>query len=81
MSKEIKDKVEKRMTAKEKNRWHSRRKVHFLYHIEDLSVIITTNWKDFKDIFPELTWVKRIDSIRLSRNMVAHNNPLPNREI
>jgi hypothetical protein len=33
-------------------------------------------------MFPDLTWVKsRIDSIGLSRNIVAHNNPLPNREI
>jgi hypothetical protein len=84
VSKEIKDKVGKRMAAEKKNRWHSKRGVHRIFYtdIEDLCAIITTNWQDFKDMFPDLTWVKsRIDSIGLSRNIVAHNNPLPNREI
>lgn len=84
VSKEIRDKVEKRMIAERKNRWHSRRGAHRIFYtdIEDLSAIITTNWQDFKDMFPDLIWVKsRIDSIGLSRNIVAHNNPLPNREI
>jgi hypothetical protein len=77
VSKEIKNKVEKRMAAEKKNRWHSRRGAHRIFYtdIEDLCAIVTTNWQDFENMFPDLTWVKsRIDSIGLSRNIVAHNN-------
>lgn len=66
--------------AKEKNNpWHGRRGSHEIFYtmIGDLKSIITKNWKDFRKLFPNQTWVNvRIDEIEHSRNVVAHNNPL-----
>jgi hypothetical protein len=80
----VRDNVEKRLVQEASNKWHGRRGAHKIFYtdIGDLSSIITTNWLDFKDMFPNQTWVKsRIDEIELSRNIVAHNNPLTDRDI
>lgn len=80
----VRDDVEKRLVQEASNKWHGRRGAHKIFYtdIGDLSSIINTNWSDFQAFFPNLTWVKsRIDEIELSRNIVAHNNPLEDRDI
>jgi hypothetical protein len=80
----IKKKVSDRIKKEYKNRWHGKRGAHPIFYtdIEDLKSIITTNWKSFKNFFPNQQWVTvRIDEIEMSRNIVAHNNPLEKRDI
>jgi hypothetical protein len=80
----VKQEVEKRLKKERENRWHGKRGAHKIFYtnIGDLNSIITTNWKDFKDLFPNQTWIKsRIDEIEVSRNIIAHNNPLSDRDI
>lgn len=80
----VKRDVEKRLIKEKENRWHGKRGAHKIFYtnIGDLNSIIATNWSDFKDIFPSQTWIKsRIDEIELSRNIIAHNNPLSDRDI
>lgn len=84
VSSTIKKKVRERIEKEDKNRWHGKRGAHPIFYsdIDDLNSIITTNWQDFKDVFPSHQWVTaRIDEIEMSRNVVAHNNPLEKRDI
>jgi len=80
----IKEKVKGRMDNEDKNRWHGRRGAHPIFYtdIDELKSIITANWSDFEDMFPNLQWVTgKIDEIEMSRNVIAHNNPLEDRDI
>ena len=76
--------VEQRKTLEGKNRWHSIRGAHEIFYTDfgDLVSIIDTNWDIFKDLFPSQKWIEsKLDEIELSRNIIAHNNLLPDREI
>jgi hypothetical protein len=80
----IQREVQKRLEQEKKNRWHGKRGAHPIFYtdIEDLSSIIVTNWNDFKELFPNQEWIKvRISEIELTRNTIAHNNPLSKRDI
>ena len=80
----IKAKVKERMDKEEKNRWHGRRGAHSIFYadIDDLSSIIVANWAEFQDIFPDQQWVTgKIAEIEISRNVIAHNNPLEDHDI
>jgi hypothetical protein len=84
VSLKIQKEVEKRIQQENKNRWHGKRGVHKIFYtdIEDLGSIIITNWDDFKEIFPNQEWIKvRIGEIELTRNIIAHNNPLSRQDI
>lgn len=84
VSNRIRKEVEKRKKKEGKNRWHSVRGTHEVFYTNfgDLSSIIATNWNDFKTIFPDLNWIQsRMYEIEQSRNIIAHNNPLPTREV
>lgn len=76
--------VKERMDNEDRNRWHGKRRNHPIFYtdIEDLKSLIDINWVDFADIFPNQVWVKgKIDEIEMSRNTIAHNNPLEERDI
>ena len=81
----IKREVQLRMEEEKENAWHgSRRGTHSIFYtdVEDLKKIINNNWKDFKGIFPTQSWITRfVDTLNLSRRIVAHNNPLTERNI
>ncbi len=48
----------------------------------DLSSLIQNNWDDFNDLFPDVDWVlARFRELEASRNIVAHNNLLDEREL
>ena len=54
----------------------------FYTDIDDLKSIIAANWLDFKEIFPNFQWVVgKIEEIEMSRNIIAHNNPLEERDV
>lgn len=80
----IQDKVKDRMDKEAANRWHGRRGSAPIFYtdISDLLSIIMNNWTDFVNLFPDQDWIKsRIKEIEMSRNIVAHNNPLARRDI
>jgi len=80
----VKQEVERRLAKEKENPWHGKRGAHKIFYtnIGDLNSIITTNWSDFKGFFPNQAWIRsRIDEIEFSRNIIAHNNPLANRDI
>jgi hypothetical protein len=80
----VKQDVEKRLKQEADNRWHGTRGSHRICYtdIGDLYSIISANWQDFKGIFPDDAWIRvTIRGIELSRNIVAHNNPLSEREV
>jgi hypothetical protein len=79
----IAKKVEDRKNKEGENRWHSERGSHAIFYTDfgDLSSIISKNWDEFKVVFPNLRWIQtRLEETELSRNIIAHNNPLPKKE-
>lgn len=76
--------VENRLSQEEENRWHSRRGSHRIFYTDfsDLGRIIISNWSDFKNIFKKQHRLQtKLEEIELSRNIVAHSNPLPDKEV
>jgi Swt1-like HEPN len=84
VSGKVQRRVQERIDNEDRNRWHGKRRSHPIFYtdIEDLESIIDINWADFEDYFPDQVWVKgKIDEIEMSRNTIAHNNPLEDRDI
>jgi hypothetical protein len=80
---QITKKVEDRKNKEGENRWHSERGSQAIFYTDfgDLSSIISKNWEEFKTLFPNLRWIQtRLEETELSRNIIAHNNPLPKKE-
>jgi hypothetical protein len=75
--------VDARIADEENNPWHGKRKSHGIYYtdIKDLIGIVNDKWDDFKNVFPSLHWFSQeIEVISRSRNIVAHNNPLSEKD-
>lgn len=84
VSKPIRDKVTGRISKESANPWHGKRGSAPIYYtdISHLLSIIRNNWEDFIHILPNQSWIEtRINEIEMSRNIVAHNNPLTKRDI
>jgi hypothetical protein len=80
----IREKVAKRQGAEGKDRWHMARGAAEIYYTDfgDLKSIITSNWQDFEDLFPDQAWVMaRLAELEASRNIIAHSNVLEDREM
>lgn len=83
-SSELRRKVEQRQDKEGANRWHIRRGAQEIYYTDfgDLIGIIRRNWEAFEDLFPDQNWViNRLTELEASRNIVAHNNNLDDREL
>ena len=83
VKKGVRDKVQGRINTEDRNAWHGRRGSHPIYYsdISDLQSIIQRHWEHFEDIFQDQNWViARLNEISLSRNVVAHHNPLQNKD-
>lgn len=83
-SSELQTKVEQRQGKEGRNRWHTRRGAQEIYYTDfgDLIAIIRRNWDAFADLFPDVSWVvTRLQELESSRNIVAHNNQLDDREL
>lgn len=83
VSKTIKRNVEGRKRKEGKNRWHSKRGSHDIFYTDfgDLNSLIITNSNEFKEVFGDLEIEAEMRQLELSRNIIAHNNPLPSREV
>jgi len=84
----IREKAENRQNREGRNRWHGKRGEHPIFYvdIDDLNRIITSDFDDFKDKLPDvdrpIEWLtNRIEEIELSRNIIAHHNPLSDDDI
>lgn len=76
--------VQDRKKKEEKNRWHAKRGAHNIHYTNfgDLRKIILKNWNIFGNCFPDQHWiVSKLSELELSRNIIAHNNPLPKDDI
>lgn len=84
VSAKIRTKVQERRDKEGVNRWHVQRGASEIYYTDfgDLTSIITNNWADFEDLFPDQQWVaSRLSDLESSRNVIAHMNTLDDREI
>lgn len=80
----LRKKVETRKDKEGTERWHVARGEHPIYYTDfgDLKSLLTSNWADFEDTFPDQNWVlSRIGDLELSRNIIAHSNALDRREL
>lgn len=86
VNKKIREKARNRIEREDKNRWHSSRGAHPIFYvdIDDLKKIIIRNQGDFESRLPDnpIEWLtQRINEIELSRNIIAHHNPLGDDDI
>lgn len=80
----LRQKVDGRRHKEGENRWHTRRGAHEVNYTDfgDLASLIQHNWDDFSDLFPDQNWITgRLRELEQSRNIIAHNNVLDDREI
>lgn len=85
VSAKIRQKAQVRMSATQEKRWCSQRGQHPMYYVDlgDLISIVTGNWSVLEPYIRESQdWVRvKLGEIELSRNIVAHHNPLERRDI
>jgi hypothetical protein len=83
VSGKIAGKVEERMSFEGKNRWVAKRGIHEIFYtlFGDLSHIIASNPREFRAIFANMEIEAELRKLEPSRNIIAHNNPLPPKEI
>jgi hypothetical protein len=84
ISNPIRKNVDSRMKQEDENRWHARRGAHPIFYTDfsDIGSIIINNWSEFEHIFHKQYRLQaKFEEIELSRNIIAHNNPLPEKEI
>jgi hypothetical protein len=77
----LRSKVKNRMEIEGKEAWHSKRGDHPLQYVDlgDLATLIAKpkNWPYFESLFPRETWFEAIvDDLSVSRNVIAHMNPI-----
>ena len=75
--------VQQRKDDEGKKPWHGRRGKHEIHYTDfkDLRKLITHNWEAFKEIFQSQQWItQRLEELEHPRNVIAHNNPVSNRD-
>lgn len=80
----VRNGVADRQEKEEADRWHMQRGASEIYYTNfgDLTAIVRNNWSDFEDLFPDQNWImSRFGDLEKSRNIIAHNNVLDDREI
>jgi hypothetical protein len=86
VSRPVRETVERNRKAEGRNRYHSQRNARSIYYtnLDDLSKVVqsTKGSKVFKSLFPRPTWFPELVSrIEVSRNVVAHMNPLTKQDV
>jgi hypothetical protein len=80
VSRKTRELVKTRKQKEDEARWHARREEHEVFYtdMKDLKKIIETNWEIvFKAVLGNKDQVFALfHEIELSRNVIAHNNPL-----
>lgn len=83
--KKVRDTAERHKTSEDKNAWHERRgrrDVEYVY-LAQLWDIIKHQWQHFADLFPNQAWIEALvtNDMSVSRNVIAHMNPLGNDDV
>lgn len=76
---EIRAQVRQRQRQEDDRAWHGKRGAHPIYYtnIDDLSRIVQNNWPLFRGVFDRQDWFAQlVRCVEVSRNTVAHMNPL-----
>ncbi len=80
-------KVKTRKEAEDECRWHGKRKAHEIFYvdIDDLRKIVKDYWPaskaNFKALLKRISWFDNmLETINMSRRIIAHNNPLSERD-
>jgi len=86
VSRPIRETVASRMKQEERQKWHgAKRGTHEIFYtnLSHLGSIIRNNQKEFEKIFSKKINVilAKLDELENTRNIIAHNNPLPTHEI
>jgi hypothetical protein len=83
VSAKIADTVEIRKNTEKNNRWVAKRGKHEIFYTDfkELARIISLNINDFKKIFGDMEIEAELRKLEPLRNIIAHNNPLPQRDI
>jgi hypothetical protein len=85
-TKGMRERVERNRSVEGAYRYHSRRTDRFIYYTDlgDLPKMVqsASGWKVFKALLPTAIWLElRVEAIEVSRNVVAHMNPLSKRDM
>lgn len=81
--KKLCEEVVSRKNLEDEFRWHGKRNAHEVYYvdIDNLRKIVIDYWPNFKNIFKECSWFDNmLQTINKSRRVIAHNNPLSERD-
>ncbi len=84
VSRSVQDKVNERKAKENESRWHSKRGEHEIFYtdMDDLKKIIDNNWDLFSPWLGQRFQMQSLfHEIELSRNIVAHHNPLSKADI
>ena len=83
--KKIQENVQRRKTDELKKKYHyAQRSSTDIGYVTfgNLAQIITCNWEDFSDLFPDQAWISsRFNDLETSRNIIMHSGVLPEIEI
>jgi hypothetical protein len=80
---DVQKEVRRRQDKEDKNPWAGKRGAQELNYADygHLEKIITHNWDDFRDIFPDQAFVGRtLGGLEPTRNVTAHNNRVADKE-
>jgi hypothetical protein len=80
---DVQKEVRRRQDKEDKNPWAGKRGPQELNYADygHLEKIITHNWDDFRDIFPDQAFVGRtLGGLEPTRNVTAHNNRVTDKE-
>lgn len=86
VSRGTRETVARNRQAEARARYHSQRNARPIYYtnLDQLTSIVKSEkgWKVFKDVFPRDTWFPElVGRFEVSRNVVAHMNPLTKKDI
>lgn len=84
VSPKIKKAAQSLKDKEERNKFHVPRATAMIGYttFSNLGQLITNNWEDFADFFPDQHWISsRLNDVELSRNIIMHTGILPETEI
>ena len=76
-------KVDVRKKDEDEFKWHGKRNAHEIFYVdvEDLKKIVIDYWDYYRNILKNRPWFETaLNIINMSRRVIAHNNPLSERD-
>ncbi len=84
LSTDIHNGVRKRKAQEEKNQWIRVRGDSDIFYLDfiDIKFLIINNWKYFKAVFPDQSWISvKLDELYKCRCLIAHNSDIGSHEV